>query len=163
MTRNGESPAEKPKGSALSQRRPGNRNSITSGTYSFLVTGRLPRGCSHITRITGRLRRAAEAATTERHGKLSLMHRCLIQAAGRHESRALLLQRLMRVKAETLTPEQQVSILRDISTATDSRDRALAKLGLGGSDTPEILAILYGTSNPAAAQVVDATHPDGDT
>jgi hypothetical protein len=134
-------------------RRPENRNAIRSGTFSFLASGRWPKGAGYVSRLTRGLRVALEAAVRERHGDVSVYHGCLIQTAERSEARSLLLQKWLR-DAPDLTTAERVSILHGITGASEARDRAVAKLGIDRNQGAEILAILYGTTNPGA-EVVD--------
>jgi hypothetical protein len=104
------------------------RGRITVGTYSYLSTGRWPKGASYVGKTLKGLRRDLERAVNERGTKVEEWAACLIQSACRHEARAQLLQRKLRL--ETLTPDQYFACLRDISAATDSRDRCVKALGL---------------------------------
>lgn len=143
----------------------GNRNHLRHGTVSFLMTGRLPPGASYIRRALGRLRVELETAVRNQHGgELSIYHASLVQSALRHEARACLLTRYLRLMGHdrriTTTkgrtskqrpPNEQgdstsgsvettevsggtladrMALLREISAATDSRDKCLEKLKL---------------------------------
>jgi hypothetical protein len=65
----------------------------------------------------------------------------LIQSACRHEARALLLQRKLRNEVESLTTDQYLAVLRDLSAATEARDRALKGLKLDEPIRPLDLTI----------------------
>ena len=121
-----------------------NRNAVKSGVYSFLATGRYPRGASYVGRLVGQLRHALEVIVLERDGQVSVYQAALIQSASRHEGRAQLLQRWLRelgqrpkedggsskaTKQES-SVQERVAILREIGNATDARDRCLKSLGL---------------------------------
>jgi hypothetical protein len=108
----------------------GNRLAITSGLSSYLSTGRWPKGASYVQRLVSGLRRGLEYAIAERGIKAEEYAVCLIQSACRHEARALLLQRKLRNEVENLTTDQYLAVLRDLSAATDARDRCLKGLRL---------------------------------
>ena len=107
-----------------------NRNSITSGTHSFLATGRWPKGASYVTRLVRQLRRALDAATLDQHGEITIYQSATIQTACRHEVRAMLLQRWLRNEDASLSTDEKVRMLAEIGKASDARDRCLKALGL---------------------------------
>ena len=113
---------------------PGNRNRLRHG----LRTGRLPAHCSYITRATDELRRQLEDEVVKFHGELDVYHAAVIQSIIRHERRAQLLQKWLRdasrAGAKPLTIMEGAQLLRDISAATESRNRALRELGLNNSE-----------------------------
>jgi len=113
----------------------GNRNNLRSGLahehrqHGYLATGRLPKGASYVAAVAKRLRRSLEAAVLARDPRVEVYAAALIQSACRHEIRALLSQKWMRDK-EDLTSDQALTFLREISLATDARDKCLRALGL---------------------------------
>jgi hypothetical protein len=109
----------------------GNRNAIVSGLSSFLATGRWPRGASYVPTLLNGLRAGLAAAYRDRPSDLTPEFAdSLIQSALRHEGRALLLQRKLRLQSDDLTLDQTRAVLADISDATDRRDRCIRQLGL---------------------------------
>ncbi len=124
--------------------RPGNRVNVTHGVYGFLATGSLPRKATYIRRQLGELRNAIEAAVLEKFGELTLYRAALVQTAIRHEGRACLLQRWLRLNGK-LTHAEKLATLKEIGAASDARDRALKALGLDERDDGRsILEGLYG-------------------
>ena len=130
--------------------RRGNRNRLSSGLRT-LVLGRYPDGCSYVAKLANAMRRQIEAAVVALRGEIGIHDAGLIQSACRHESRALLLQRWLRVapnrqdtrkakavdgmavaisESSGIDTMQRVTILEAIGRATDSRDRCLRMLGL---------------------------------
>lgn len=102
-----------------------NRNGITSGLVSAFTTGRLPRGCSWVSREVAKMRRELEAELIKRHVVINAFQHAAIQSAARHEIRVRLLQRLLWANE---LPEKRIELLREISRATQQRDTAIASL-----------------------------------
>lgn len=135
-------PDQNKKGRFLSK----NRAAITHGVRAFLATGSLPRGASYIRRNLNQFQDALEAAVIDRKGEVSLYSSCLIQSAIRHEGRASLMQRWLRVNEGELTINMQIHVLKEIGAATDARDKCLKSLGLDDADMRDnILEALYGS------------------
>src|SRR5436190_1398230 len=103
----------------------------THSVYTFLA-GKLPTGCGYIKRALAGLRVTLTTDTQNRHGSVSVGQAGLVSAACRHEGRALLLSKWLR-EAE-LPLSERASILGQICDATDSRDKAIAKLGIEPQD-----------------------------
>jgi hypothetical protein len=108
---------------------PKNRNRMTHGVRGWLSIGSYPKGGSHVRRIVGVLRTELEKAVLAVHGELTPLASALIQSATRHEGRALLLGRYLRIDGE-LKLAEKLAALKEIGAATDARDRCLEKLGL---------------------------------
>jgi hypothetical protein len=156
-------PAKVPARPPEKMARPRNRNALRSGLYSFLTTGRYPRGASYISRLTRAMRVAAEAACRQANGggEPTLTQAALINSMERHEGRHLLLVRWLRENDAALTMDQRLAILRDAATATDARDRCLTRLGIDRDQQADILIRLYGPqAGGQAPAVVDATPGD---
>ena len=114
---------------------PANRNAIRSGVYSFLANGRYPRGASYVGRLIGQFRHSLEDVILQRDGEVSLYNGAVIQSACRHEGRAELLQRWLREvdagnRNDNSSIQDRLSILREIGSATDARDKCLKSLRL---------------------------------
>jgi len=60
---------------------------------------------------------------------------CFINSACRHETRAGLLFRWLRNEGEAIPLERRITLLREISAATDSRDRAIRALALNAPES----------------------------
>ena len=111
----------------------GNRNAIRSGVYSFLATGRYPRGAAYVGRLVGQLRQSLESTVMQRESEVTVYNAAVIQSVCRHEGRAQLLQRWLREleKGDNgASIHDRVSILKEIGSATDARDKCLRALGL---------------------------------
>lgn len=110
----------------------GNRNRQRSGVAAFAKTGQLPRGCSNIAKQVNVIREMLEIAVQQRHGQISVYHALLIQSCLRHEARAGMLTRWLRlVCKDGETPEnltERLAVARELSASTDSRDRCLKLL-----------------------------------
>jgi hypothetical protein len=129
----------------------GNANHMRHG----LSAAKLPKGCEHISNRVGVFRRQLENEVIASHGEIGVYHAALIQSSVRHETRAKLLSRWLRESENEIrttiskgsangngtTPETTVTctslgilekaqLLRDISNASDSRDKCLEKLRL---------------------------------
>jgi hypothetical protein len=136
------------------------RGSITTGLSSSLTTGRWPRGASYVQRLVSGLRRDLERALAKQGERAEIWQAAVIQTACRHEARALLLQRKLREQADALTVEQFSMLLRDLSAASDARDRCLKMLGLDKSAIKTVDAIwdeIY-NAQPAATAARQATN-----
>jgi hypothetical protein len=121
----------------------GNRNALKHGTRTILTSGRMPAGCGYIGRQVKALRSALNAEIAARHdGEISLLHGCYVQSAMRHEQRAMLLQRWLRETSD-LSLDYRISLLREISAATDSRDKCLRAIGLDKDAADDVWATYY--------------------
>lgn len=105
----------------------GNRNALRHG----LRAGRLPPGCGAIRRAIDELRRSLEDAVSAARGTVNLLDATRIQSALRHETHAQLCRRWMRLE-EGLDADRMLTFAREVVRATESRDRAIAALNLGG-------------------------------
>ena len=114
-----------------------NRNSLRHG----LRASRLPGDAKHIEQSTDRLRRELEDAVLARRSEMSLRDAALVQSACRHERRALLLERWLRVGGIVLMAER-LSVLKDISGATDQRDKCIERLDIA-KDRQDAFEALY--------------------
>jgi len=141
-----------PKGSPC--KRFGNRVRMEHGLRSILTTGNLPLRCSYVRRIVNAFRNELEHAVFARNGELSLWHAATVQSACRHEQRAQLCMRWIRLKAESMSDADRLAYLREYGAATDARDRCLRQLGLDKSDV-SIIDALYGSPITPAATSSD--------
>lgn len=106
----------------------GSANAVRHG----LRAAKCPPGCSYIDAAARELRKAITGELLER-GELTLYREALIQSCLRHEVRAQLAGRWLRVAYDTLDAEKRLALLAAISKATDDRDRCLARMGLDRS------------------------------
>jgi len=138
-----------------------NRNATRHGIRGYLAVGSLPRGSSYVRRLLSGFRTSLESAVVDRHGEIGTYHAALVQSACRHECRALLLTRWLRKEAgdradgnggkqSTMSLADRLAVLRDISAASDSRDRCLEKLGLGKQEAKSWLDTFYSTGDDPA-------------
>jgi hypothetical protein len=109
----------------------GNSNRQRSGNRAFLSAGRWPKGCAHDQRRIAEFRAELTAKVAEKYGEVSLSHELQIVAILRFEGTVRLLDR-WQAKEPNLTLAERLQISRDICTATESRNKAFAKLGLAG-------------------------------
>lgn len=133
----------------------GNKVNMKHGRYSYLAMGRAPQGCEYIGRLVGQFRKALEAAVTEKHGEVALYHAALIQSACRHEGRAQLLTRWLRL-CDELSYADRLATLKEVGAASDARDKALKAIGLHDVDDRQtIIDQLYG---PRITEVQDGSN-----
>lgn len=111
----------------------GNQNAIGHGFRGYLTTGRLPSGCSYVRRQLNKLRQQLQKTIGDNEGEITLSKAALIQSIIRHECRAQLLSRWLRVGEPELHLRMQ--ILTDISAATTARDKVLDALKLDKTET----------------------------
>jgi hypothetical protein len=81
----------------------------------------------------------------QRDGSTTIYQEAVLQSAVRHETRALLAARWLRKEGEKLKLPDRIALLGTISSATDSRDKCLEKLGLDKDLTANALDVLYST------------------
>lgn len=118
----------------------GNRNRLRHG----LRTSRTPPGCRDIEIDARKLRRNLEDAVLANCGEVAIYQAALINSAVRHEKRARLIERWLSQNAE-LPLTDRCQLLRELSAATDSRDKCLEKLKQG----KDWSMILYGKPSDA--------------
>lgn len=126
----------------------GNANRTKSGKRAWCAVKRLPKSSGLIRQQLYAERDEIEAAVCRQHGEISLFHAALVQSALRHSGRAQLLERWLRIEAD-LPLNERLAVLREIGSASDSRDKCLQRLGLDQTQH----------SDPWA--VVDAMHASG--
>jgi len=140
----------------------GNKNATRHG----LRASGLPKGClylqSQLTAFRSYFRHELEA----KHGTTSMYEEAVLQSATRHETRALLASRWLRIEGEDLKIEHRITLTREIGNATDSRDRCLRLLGLDRGKVQNAIDVLYSDEpepdDPAdTADKADRTPPKG--
>ena len=109
--------------------KPHQPNQLKRAINAYLVLGALPKGASYISRVVRDLRAHVQKAVLDKYGSVSLPQGLLIQSACRHESQVLLLAKWLRDNPDAPLAIRS-SLLRDLSRATDCRDRALMRLNL---------------------------------
>ncbi len=118
------------------------RRALRRGHVAEFVQGRLPRGSGWAQRHVSRLLKLLEAELVKRHRELSPWQRAVLQSCGRHEARALLLQQLLRKRADEITVSEVLAVTAAITNSSDRRDRCLRALSL--DRVPSVLDMLYG-------------------
>lgn len=108
----------------------GNRNATTHGSRGWLALGSLPKGASYVRRLLGEMRRRLETAVLDNSGELGAYELAVVQTACRHEGRALLAGRWLRLEGDSLDVSVRLALLNTIGSASDSRDKCLRLLGL---------------------------------
>lgn len=99
----------------------------------------------YIDRAVRQLRSLIRREIVAKHGRdLTASEEMTLQSACRHETRVLLATRWLRI-GKDLTMAQEMDLLEIISTATDSRDKCLSRLGLdaAGPDLWDSLRATY--------------------
>ena len=127
---------------------PLNRNATRHGLFG----AKLPPGCRYISNAVDAFRRQLETEVLTDRDVVGVVDAALIQSSTRHETRAKLIQRYLRqagdgkvttttratrdgngasrTTSEGLTVLERVQLLRELSAATDSRDRCIERLKL---------------------------------
>lgn len=119
---------------------PQNQNATKHG----LRASGLPRGCAYLESQLTAFRRYVRSEM-QRDGSTTIYQEAVLQSAVRHETRALLAARWLRKEGEKLKLPDRIALLGTISSATDSRDKCLEKLGLDKDLTANALDVLYST------------------
>ena len=118
---------------------PNNRNRTRHG----LRASGLPKGCSYLAAQLTTFRRSVRDELVRCHGEVGLYQEAILQSACRHEQRALLVSRWLRIENDKLTIDQRAALLRDLSSATTLRDRCLQLLKLDDRDVHDTIEALY--------------------
>lgn len=133
---------------------PDNENRVRHGVFSWCAAGRVPlkiKGGAHLRAMLRVLRRGLVLETENVHGRApSIFEQGVIASAVRHEGRARLLEMVVQREWETLAAAERVAILREIGSASDSRDKCLRSIGLDKrpEPLPASLAALLGSLPP---------------
>jgi hypothetical protein len=80
-----------------------------------------------VRRLLGQLRTALEREVRDRHGEICLEDALVVQSALRHEARALLAQRWLRVEAD-LSLQDRLALVDRLCLASDARDKCVRLL-----------------------------------
>ena len=115
---------------------------------------KLPKGCKAIESELQALGRAIGHELSQQHGvaQVPLYAMAVQQTATRHELRARLAGRWLRLAPDDLPIETRLALLKAISDASDQRDKCLARLGLEKALTAGgTLADLYESLRQPAA------------
>uniref|UniRef100_A0A7C2K054 Uncharacterized protein n=1 Tax=Schlesneria paludicola TaxID=360056 RepID=A0A7C2K054_9PLAN len=113
---------------------PGNGNGIKTGRRYNV--GTLPKDCRSIENVRSKISRQVTEEVIARTGEMSVYSAAVLQSLVRHETRCQLLTRWLRIEGDKLTVLDRSALLRDISSATDARDKCLERLGLDKSALP---------------------------
>jgi hypothetical protein len=105
----------------------GNSNATTSG----LRGSKLPKA-ARSEEIKLHSLRALLRRLAAQEGQQSDATELTIQAALRHETTALLALRWLRLESEGMGIDTRLNLLATVAKATEARDRAIARLGIGG-------------------------------
>ncbi len=105
-----------------------NKNATKHG----LRASGLPSGCKYIEGQISAFRRYIREEVTD----LSLWQEATLQSACRHETRALLAARWLRLEAKKLSIAERVALVKTVSDATDARDKCLKAIGLDEPPDP---------------------------
>ena len=132
----------------------GNHNAVTK--HGLRASG-LPPGCTYILGQVSAFRRYVRQ---EMGAPLSTWQEATLQSACRHETRALLAARWLRLEAKMLTIGERAKLLDTISNATDRRDKCLQSIGLDRDPVQDQLDQLYTIPAPEPAE--DQQDQEGD-
>ena len=124
----------------------GNRQAVIHGVYAFLATGSLPKRCTHVRRLIGRFRTQLETEVRASHGTITMRKAALITSSIQHEGRRQLLNRWLKLEAESLSLPERAEVLRQASSASADRDACIERLGLDASTAGKDLDELYGAA-----------------
>ena len=136
-----------------------NRNAETHGIHSWLIIGKLPKGASYVRRVINRMKTELQAAVVEVKGELTVPDAALCQSAARHEGVVLLATRWLRERGNDMSDSDRLAYMRQISTGTDNRDRAIKALGLRQSKQTGFLSAAWSDDDPD--DPADAQHAAG--
>lgn len=118
---------------------PGNFNSMRHG----LRAAKLPKGCSWLEGQLKFFRRALEAELAAAGDRGGIYSSALVQSTVRHETRAQLAARWLRIQGDELSLADRLQLLATISAATDARDKCLERLKLDRDRKDNALEALY--------------------
>jgi hypothetical protein len=128
-----------------------NQNAVKHGlkAETMIRLNKVPAEAEYIAREVRRFRSWVREAVSElRGGPLTIYDEALANTAARHELRASLAARWLRLAGD-LTIEQKLTLMKTVSDASDARDRCLQRLGLDRRDqTERWIADLYGPVTP---------------
>jgi hypothetical protein len=104
----------------------GNRNAIRHG----LSTSKLPKGAIYIEKACHKFRLNLENAVLEARGEITLIDASAIDTATKWVRHEKLCARWLRLKADTLSPDNLLKFSRDMAKASTERDKAIRLLKL---------------------------------
>lgn len=119
---------------------PGNKNAVRHGFRA----ASLPDGCAYIEHQVKALRRFVISELrggAGSGGPLTTYQEALVQSAMRHETRAALAQRWLRLEGAALSINDRLALTKAITDASDNRDKCLQRLGLDREQT--VIDALY--------------------
>ena len=138
----------------------GNENRVRHGVFSWATSGKVPtsiKGGTHLRNVLRAFRSGLLVEVERVKGRPATLHeQALISSAVRHEGRARLLERLVADDwARMLNPER-IAALKEIGSASDSRDKALKAIGLDTAGKPadpwERMQEIFGQAQQQLAQ-----------
>ena len=132
----------------------GNSNAMTTG----LTAGKLPDGCSHIAKVTKKLRTALEQAVAANNGgTITLTAASTINLALRAEQVAKLCQRWLNLHEGSMTHSDRMQYVAKMLAATEARDKAIRSLRLDHSDPMQQLHDFF--NSPTTSPLPHAAAP----
>lgn len=139
----------------------GNQNAVSHGVH---VGGgmSLPKGCRQVQAELDRFVEQVRAATLAAHGEIRVYEAALIDTAASHQRRILLLFRWLRMEFDTLNFDQKTSCLREVSNASNARDKTLKDLGLDRREAPDLWGDI-GKADAARASLPAPANPTADS
>lgn len=150
---------------------PGNENRVRHGVYSWAAAGKVPTSIKGGAHLRSMLRALQAGLLTEverfKDRPATLYEQAVITSAVRHEGRARLLEKLLAEAWGKMTTVERVAVLKEIGSASDSRDKALKAVGLDERREPKTVfpwdlpaALQAGPPAAADAQNRPGGHPE---
>lgn len=129
----------------------GNLNASRNGTRLVrLIAGTLPKKLHRVTRFVRRYRRDLEAAVSEAHGEVGILHAHTIDRAVQHQQHMGVCRHLLRERFAEMSIADIRECSRAIADAADKRDKAVRELGLERQDdAQQLIEALYAPSEGA--------------
>lgn len=96
-----------------------------------LYSNKSPVGCSYIDKQANQFRKCLEDAVLERYGKIDIANACHVNTAHESLKHAAKAASWLRRGWDDMDWSTRLQFSREVVTALEKRDRAVAKLGLG--------------------------------
>lgn len=130
----------------------------------WLAPGKLPRKDAHIQRSIRHIKSALIEAVIAKRGEVTTLDAITISSIIRHELYAKLAVRWLTVNNDTLAAKDKLCFMAAVSSATEMRDKALARLKLDQDKTIKIVDQVFESriATKALAKSTTTIHPVAD-
>lgn len=108
-----------------------------------LKSGKLPREAMYIENQSNKLRKNLEDAVLALHNDVTLENAAHIDTAIKWLRHGALCQRWLRTEASTMKPTEKIAVSREIASASERRDKAIAALDLDRDTQYDLISDLY--------------------